>query len=84
MTYFLITFRSITFAQQAQHILRSYFLDCTLQRTPKELAERGCGYCLRVRESDAQNAVDRIRQHNISFGKVYAIRDEVDIQERTL
>ena len=42
-----ITFQSITPAQQAQRILLRAGMDGLLQRTPRALAQAGCGYCLR-------------------------------------
>ena len=72
----LITFRSVTVAQKAEKLLKSGGLFCSLQRTPKTLSERGCGYCLRLRERDGEGAVAQLREHGIPYGKVYALRDE--------
>ena len=69
----LITFRSVTFAQKGERRLKSAGIDCILQRTPKELSERGCGYCLRLQGKDAAAAVDLLRDNQLTFGKVYAL-----------
>ena len=45
----LITFRSVTLAQKGERALKQAEIFCSLQRTPKMLSERGCGYCLRIR-----------------------------------
>lgn len=72
----LITFRSVTVAQKAERILKNEGIFCSLQRTPKTLSERGCGYCLRIRERDGEVAVTRLRDYPVPYGKVYALREE--------
>ena len=47
-----ITFRSVTVAQRGERLLKNSGIDCILQRTPRWMEERGCGYCLRVRPTD--------------------------------
>ena len=70
---FLITFRSVTFAQRAERALRRENIFCQLQRTPKMLTSRGCGYCLRFRGEDALQAVAVLQNEQISYGKLYEI-----------
>ncbi len=70
---FLITFRSVTYAQQGERALQKMGIDCHLRRTPRELAGRGCGYCLHIRSRDALAAVELLRGRQILFGKVYAM-----------
>lgn len=69
----LITFRSVTYAQKAERRLKGAGIDCTLQRTPRELSEQGCGYCLRLRGTDTAAAVTLLRENQLAFGKVYAL-----------
>ena len=66
-----ITFRSVTPAQRGQRILLQAGIDCSLQRTPRWMEERGCGYCLRLRQSDTERAVAVLRQGKLPFSKVY-------------
>lgn len=68
----LITFRSITPAQRGQRILQAAGIGCTLQRTPKLLAQQGCGYCLRLRQGDVVRAVALLREQGVQLSKVYA------------
>ena len=72
----LITFRSVTVAQKAEKLLKTANLFCSLQRTPKILSERGCGYCLRLRERDGARAVAILKEHSVPYGKVYALTEE--------
>ena len=67
----MITFRSVTYAQRAERILRNHRILSRIQRTPKYLTERGCGYCLRLRPEDTARAVALLRQGKLSFSKVY-------------
>lgn len=82
--YFLITFRSITYAQRGQQALRSVGIDCQLRRTPRELSGRGCGYGLLLRSRDALAAAELLRERTISFNKIYAKLPDGTIEERTL
>ena len=67
-----ITFRSVTPAQRGQRVLQKAGVDVILQRTPRWMEERGCGYCLRLRPGDLLRAVELLRRENIAFSKVYA------------
>ena len=80
----LITFRSVTFAQKAERLLKKSGISCMMQRTPRELSQRGCGYCLRLRGGDAMAAVQLLREHEISYGKTYALLESGKPEEREL
>ncbi len=67
-----ITFRSVTPAQRGQRILNQAGIYCTLQRTPRNLQEQGCGYCLRLRPGDTVNAVEVLRGNGVLYSRVYA------------
>ena len=70
-----ITFRSVTPAQRGQRVLQQAGIETVLLRTPKWMEERGCGYCLRLRQEDAKRAVELLRQGKLSFSKVFADTD---------
>ena len=73
MDHYLITFRSVTPAQRGENILRKAGISCAVVRTPKVLADRGCGYSLRMPMGQAQNAVELLRLKGIHYGKVYSM-----------
>ncbi len=75
MRMYFITFRSVTPAQRAQRILRDGGIACTLQRTPRTMQDRGCGYCLRLRPWDAPAATELLEKNGIAFSKVYAVEN---------
>ena len=73
MNGYCITFRSITFAQRGERMLQNGGVGCVLQRTPKWMEEKGCGYCLRLGQYQLAEAVRLLRTGKIPFGKVYSL-----------
>ena len=80
----LLTFRSVTYAQSGERTLRKIGINCLLQRTPRDLTDRGCGYCLRIRGVDALAAVELLRDRGVSFVKVYAMGNDGRMEEREI
>ena len=70
----IITFRSVTPAQRGEVVLRREGISCTLQRTPRVLAEQGCGYSLRVYCVQLPMATEILRQKGIAYQKTYRLR----------
>ena len=81
MRNYLITFRSVTFAQKAQRALKRADIESVLQRTPKELSRRGCGYCLRIRPNKITFARSLLETDGVEFGKCYGVRENGSIEE---
>ena len=79
----LITFRSVTFAQRAQRVLLAGNIPCRLQRTPKRLSERGCGYCLRLMGVDMPMAMERLRREQVAYGKLYTLGEDGSVEEQS-
>ena len=77
----IITFRSVTPAQRAEEELQRMGVECTIQRTPKWMEERGCGYCLRIWTGDVRRPVELLRRNKVPFRKIYAQRDEGVFEE---
>lgn len=71
-----ITFRSVTPAQRGQRALQKAGIHSMLQRTPRWMEERGCGYCLRLDREDLEQAVAVLRREQVSFSKIYIMVDE--------
>lgn len=80
----LITFRSVTYAQRGERLLQQGKIPCRLQRTPKHLTERGCGYCLRISGMDVPRAVHLLRRGQLPFEKLYALNEDGSTEERML
>lgn len=80
----LITFRSVTYAQRAEQILRSVGISAGLRRTPGELSNRGCGYGLWIEQGDTTAAAGLLRERAVAFGKVYVRSAEGKMEEWTV
>ena len=80
----IITFRSVTPAQRAEEVLRRTGVECTLQRTPKWMEEKGCGYSLQMNCEDVTAAVQLLRQAGIGYRKVYNLRESGTPEEMRL
>ncbi len=72
MAVYMITFRSVTYAQRGEGMLRNAHIRCSLSRTPRWMEEQGCGYALRVYCEDVQQALALLRRENIAIRRVYA------------
>ena len=72
MNHYLITFRSVTYAQRGERSLHRRGIPCDVMRTPKWMEEQGCGYGLRLRTMNIYKSLDALRQDGISWRKVYA------------
>ncbi len=80
MKYDYITFRSVTFAQRGERVLRRSGVNCTLSRTPRWMEEQGCGYCLRLGPGAGAGAVALLRAGAVPFSKVYETKEGGGIQ----
>ena len=56
MKVFYVTYRSLTKAQRARKELLTRSVRCELIRTPRQLQSGGCGYSLRLNESEFRKA----------------------------
>ena len=70
MNMYCITFRSVTLAQRGERVLAGAGMRCTLARTPRWMEERGCGYCLRIRE-EWRAALAALDRAGVEYRKVY-------------
>ena len=81
MKRYFVTFRSVTYAQRGESVLRGAGIPCTLQRTPRWMEEQGCGYCLVFRSRDAAGGVQLLRQRQVAFRKIYGQQESGEIRE---
>ena len=71
MEKYFITFRSVTYAQKGERILKEQRIRCILQRTPRWMEYRGCGYALEVRDPKA--AVKALAEKGADWKKLYRL-----------
>ena len=80
----IITFRSVTPAQRAEEVLRRAGVECTIQRTPKWMEEKGCGYSLRLNCTEMMAAAALLRQAGVGFRKAYSLSESGNPEELRL
>ena len=83
-TVYLITFRSVTYAQRGERLLNRAGMRCTLGRTPRWMEEQGCGYSLRVQTDSIARAVSLLRAEQLPLRKVYLRQEDGSLEEMTL
>lgn len=81
MHVFYITFRSVTYAQRGERLLHQAGYRCVLQRTPRWMEEKGCGYCLRLRETDIEPAIAMLRRNQLPLRKIYVQGENGELEE---
>ena len=74
----VITFRSVTPAQRGERAVKEAGIHCNLQRTPRWMENRGCGYSLHVSCENLPNAVELLRKKGIRYQKVYRYQDHAE------
>ena len=78
---YLITFRSVTYAQRGERLLNRRGERCSLKRTPRWMEEQGCGYSLQLQTEDITRAVSLLRGEQLPMRKVYHRREDGSLEE---
>lgn len=78
---YYITFRSVTFAQRGERVLRKAGIRCSLQRTPRWMEAQGCGYALRLWTADLEEVLVALQLERISMRKVYRQNQDGGMEE---
>ena len=81
MKAYFITFRSITAAQRGERILKDANLSPLLQRTPRWMQERGCGYSLRLWTDQIRFVLKILQTGKVPLGKVYLQEADGQLEE---
>ena len=81
MNAYYITFRSVTPAQKGENLLRKFGLRCSLQRTPRWMEEKGCGYGLRLYTDRIGEIAGLLRNNNVGYGKLYLLHPDGETEE---
>ena len=84
MHVYFITFRSVTFAQRGERVLRHGGIACQLQRTPRWMEEQGCGYCLIIRRGEVVQAAQLLKQNQVQYRKIYLQGEADSVKEVVL
>ncbi len=81
MKNYLFTFRSVTYAQKGERLLKRLGIDCFIRRTPRTLTNKECSYCLQIRSWDFQRALAQLQTAQVQFGKVYGMDYDGEFEE---
>lgn len=81
MKRYCITFRSVTYAQRGERVLRRRGIECAMQRSPRSMSDRGCSYCLRLRPEEALQAVQLLRQEGVVYSGLFTMDDRGAVEE---
>ena len=84
MKVYYFTFRSVTFAQRGEQILKKAGVRADLMRTPKWMESQGCGYSLRIRTGDLLAVSSLLREKAIAFRRVYMQKEDGSLEEVAL
>ena len=81
MKAYLITFRSITYAQRAEQALNREGIRCNLRRTPRWMEQRGCGYGIEAKLADGSQVTGILNREGIPYRKVYRLTQDGAVEE---
>lgn len=81
MNGYCITFRSVTPAQRGESLLHKFGYRSSLQRTPRWMEEKGCGYCLRIYTDRLGEVTGLLRKNSVDFRKVYLFHPDGETEE---
>ncbi|MGI6577646.1 MAG: DUF3343 domain-containing protein [Eubacteriales bacterium] len=71
----LITCNGLTNAQYIKRVLDRSLINAYTCRVPKQLADGGCAYAVKVKENQLEEALQIIRKYNLSYRKIYRLED---------
>ena len=81
MPYYLITSRSLTYAQRTARVLERAGISARIQRAPARIAGEGCGYCVRVSQRTLSEAAQRLQTAGLPIKHVYAVDPDETLRE---
>lgn len=73
MTNYLLTYRSLTYAQKTSKILERAGIGVSIVRTPQEISSEGCGYALKIRSGELKRALTLLRVSDASPKRVFEL-----------
>ena len=81
MKTFLITFRSITYAQRAAQALIRAGIRTRLRRTPRWMEERGCGYGLEAVLGTLKDGLEILHTQQIPWRRTWLVKPGGEMEE---
>lgn len=81
MNEYLLTCRSLTYAQRSQKLLIRNGYKASLMRTPAEASREGCGYSVRLRGAKLTAALALLDGAGLTPRRVYVIKGGGRLEE---
>ena len=81
---YLLTFRSLTYAQQGSRVLERAGISGSVVRVPKGVSTRGCSYGVSLPERHFYGALNALRRSGIMPEKAFMRREDGTMEERVL
>ena len=81
MKTYLITFRSVTYAQRAEQVFTREAIRCALRRTPRWMEQRGCGYAVEAKLADILMGTELLKGEGIPYRKTYRLAESGAVEE---
>ena len=81
MTNYLMICRSLTYAQKAAKALERAGITVSVTRTPQEISEKGCSYCVKVPERRLSQSLVTLKNSGLSPNKVYVLFSDGNYSE---
>ena len=69
---YLITCRSLTYAQRSARLLEHSGITAGVSKAPAGLSRNGCSYCLTVSEAKLKAAAELLRREDMLQGRIYS------------
>lgn len=79
---YLLTFRSLTYAQQGSRVLERVGISASVVRVPKELSVRGCSYGVSLQERHIHAAGKALLKAGFMPEKAYLKREDGSLEEK--
>ena len=84
MKFYYITFRSVTYAQRGERLMKDEGVHCSIQRTPRWMESQGCGYALRIWCEDIVSVVNVLQKNRVPMRKIYRQGRDGQLEELTV
>lgn len=71
MEFYYLRCRSVTFARRASRLLEGVNIKAPVVRLPQKLTDTGCGYALKIRQRNIDDALTRMRKYGLEVTNIY-------------
>ena len=81
MSFYYMTCRSLTYAQNMSRVLSAQGVTNSIVRTPSGMSPDGCGYSVKVREGLYNNCLWAFRSSGVYPKKMFLVGDDGTFRE---